>query len=164
MSRLKLIEGYDLYYVSDEGKIYSDKYKERRELSHRKNRKGYLYVNLCKNGKYKSVSVHRIVAKAFLKNFDPCLEINHIDGNKENNNISNLECVTRSSNIRHAFANKLNVAKSGEKHHAAKLTKKDIEDIRYRYNKGEKIISISKYYPTVTYGEIKNICKNRVWK
>lgn len=164
MSRLKLIEGYDLYYVSDDGKIYSDKYKERRELSQRKNKKGYLYVNLCKNGKYKSVSVHKIVAKAFLKNYDSNLQVNHIDGNKENNNIENLECVTRSENIRHAFINKLNVAKSHEQHYASKLTMKDVEDIRARYNSGEKIINISKLYPIVSYSEVKHICKYRSWK
>ncbi len=163
MSRLKLIEGYDLYFVSDDGKIYSDKYKERRELSPRKNKRGYLYVNLCRNGKYKSVTVHKLVAKAFLPDYNTNLEVNHIDGNKENNNVLNLECVTRSMNIKHAFINGLNIARSHEEHHAAKLTEKEVKDIRDRYNKGEKMTDISKSYPIVSYSQIKNICRNRNW-
>lgn len=164
MSRLKLIEGYDLYFVSDDGKVYSDKYRKRRELSPRKNARGYLYVNLSKNGKYKSVSIHKLVAKAFLTNYDSNFEVNHIDGNKENNNISNLECVSHSTNMRHAFKIGLNTARQHEKHHAAKLNENQIKDIRERYGKGEKIVDISKSYPIVSYSQIKNICKYRNWK
>lgn len=164
MSRLKLIEGYELYFISDDGKVFSDKYKTRRELSQRKNSRGYMYVNLCKNGKYKSVTVHRLVANAFLENRCGTLEVNHKDGNKENNDISNLEWVTKSQNIKHAFRNGLNHPRIHEYHHASKLTEKDVCEIREKYSKGEKIVNISKLFPNVSYSTIKNVCSKRCWR
>lgn len=133
MSRLKTIEGYDKYFISDDGKVYSDKYNERRELIPRKNYKGYLYVNLCKNGKYKSKMIHRLVAKYFLENYSDNLQVNHIDGNKENNNFSNLEMVTQSENMLHAFRTGLNVSLKGEEHWCSKLTEKEVKEIREKY-------------------------------
>lgn len=163
MSRLIKIEGYDLYFVSEDGKVYSDKYKTRRELSQRLNRKGYLYVNLCKNGKYKSVSVHRLVANAFLEKDPDKNQVNHIDGNKANNNVSNLEWTDRYENMQHAFRLGLNIAPKHEQHHAAKLREEDVAMIRDRFRKGEKIVSISKSYPNVSYGCIKGVCSNKNW-
>ena len=63
---------------------------------------GYKRVGLSKNGKVKYFTIHKLVAEAFLKNNNnyPC--VNHIDGNKENNNVSNLEWCTYSRNNRHA--------------------------------------------------------------
>lgn len=164
MSRLVEIEGYDLYFVSDDGKVYSDKYKIRRELSQRRNSRGYLYVNLCKNGKYKSVCVHRLVANAFLVKAVNKREVNHIDGDKSNNNVSNLEWVDRAGNMQHAFKRGLNVANKHEQHYASKLTEQDVKIIRDRYEKGEKIISISKSFPKVSYECVKLVCAGRSWK
>lgn len=96
MSRLIAIEGYNNdYFVSDEGNVYSCKYNQQSQLKPRMNKRGYLYVNLCKNGKSKSVMIHRLVAKYFLPNFNETLQVNHKDGIKTNNNISNLEMVTQ---------------------------------------------------------------------
>lgn len=64
---------------------------------------GYLAVNLYKYRKMKSLTVHRLVAKAFIENLDNKPEVNHIDGNKKNNSIYNLEWVTSSENQKHAF-------------------------------------------------------------
>lgn len=164
MSRLSKIEGYDLYFVSEDGRVYSDKYRGRRELSQRRNRSGYLYVNLCKNGKYKSVSVHRLVANAFLTKVPKKEQINHIDGNKANNNVSNLEWIDGAGNIQHAFRTGLNVARSHEQHHSAKLTENDVAVIRNRRRKGERPISISKDFPDVSYECIKSVCAYRYWK
>lgn len=163
MSRLSKIEGYDLYFVSEDGKVFSDKYKIRRELSQRRNSRGYMYVNLCKNGKYKSISVHKLVASAFLAKPIGKNEVNHIDGNKTNNDISNLEWVDKSTNIQHAFKNGLNKPRKHEKHHAAKLKEEDVVVIRDRFRKGEMIVSISKSYPNVSYECIKGVCSNRYW-
>lgn len=163
MSRLAKIEGYDLYFVSEDGKIYSDKYKKRRELSQRRNRRGYLYVNLCKNGKYKSVSVHRLVAGAFLPKSPNKNDVNHIDGNKTNNNASNLEWIDKAGNIQHAFRIGLNTPRKHEQHHAAKLIEKDVAIIRERFRRGEKVVSISASYTNVSYECIKAVCANRYW-
>lgn len=96
------IEDFDDYYVSNCGNIYSK--KSNKVLSpwfdgkHR-----YLQVCLCKNGKNKKVSVHTLVAKAFIPNLDNKLEVNHKDYDTTNNNVDNLEWVTRKENMQHCF-------------------------------------------------------------
>ena len=66
---------------------------------------GYRQVSLYKNLKSETLLVSRIVATAFIKNNENKPEVNHIDGNKENNNISNLEWCTSKENKCHAIAN-----------------------------------------------------------
>ena len=68
---------------------------------------GYVWVTLCKNGKSKTHSVHRLVAMVFIPNSDKKLQVNHIDGNKENNLVENLEWCTNSGNQLHAVRNGL---------------------------------------------------------
>ena len=164
MSRLKLIEGYDKYYVSDDGKIYSDKYSERRELIPRQASNGYLYVNLCKNGKYKSVRIHRIVAKYFLSDYDEFLEVNHKDGNKLNNKMSNLEMVTHGGNIRHAVENGLHRALKGEEHWCSKLTEENVKEIRKKYQPYVYTQKMLAEEYGVSEDDIKLILSNRTWK
>lgn len=65
--------------------------------------RGYSKVQLNKNGKIKWFAVHRLVAQAFLPNLDNKPQVNHIDGNKLNNNLSNLEWVTGSENQLHSY-------------------------------------------------------------
>lgn len=64
---------------------------------------GYLYVCLAFNGVQKSKFVHRLVAESFISSTDDTLEVNHIDGNKHNNCVDNLEWVTHKYNIQHSF-------------------------------------------------------------
>lgn len=104
----KDIKGYEgLYQVSNLGRIKSlprkRTIKTERILSPKFNKGGYLEVALCKNSKYKMCRVHRLVASAFIQNPENKREVNHIDGNKLNNKADNLEWVTPSENIRHAF-------------------------------------------------------------
>lgn len=63
----------------------------------------YLCVDLCKNNQTKRYSIHRLVAKMFIPNIKNKPQVNHIDGNKHNNNISNLEWVSSSENAIHAY-------------------------------------------------------------
>ena len=67
----------------------------------------YKTVSYMENGKQKQIAVHRLVALAFLPNPENKPEVNHIDGDKSNNNVSNLEWVTRSENTQHAYDTKL---------------------------------------------------------
>ena len=101
----KDIEGYEgKYLVSDEGyvkRIYKN--KPARILKNRSKDDGYCTVSLCVNGKAKTCSVHRLVANAFLERPEGTTEVNHKDGNKQNNNVSNLEWVTQADNRYHAM-------------------------------------------------------------
>lgn len=66
------------------------------------NKLGYQQVSLSKNDKMYSRRVHRLVANAFIKNTKNYKEVNHIDGNKKNNKVENLEWCNRSQNMQHA--------------------------------------------------------------
>ena len=73
------------------------------ELSQRLIGAGYLAVNIKSKGKQKTLYVHRLVAEAFISKTKDTGEVNHIDGDKQNNNVSNLEWTTHSKNLQHAY-------------------------------------------------------------
>lgn len=116
------IPGFEgLYQASNLGNIKSLNFNKsciEKELSKYKCR-GYLGVKLTKNGIGKNYLVHRLVIWAF-KGLNLNYEINHKDGNKQNNNINNLEYCTRSENVLHAYRTGLKKAKSGINHPRAK--------------------------------------------
>ena len=95
------ILGYEgLYKVSNLGNIKSLKFQKEKVLKLQTNTKGYFIVNLYKNKKMKSHQIHQLVAIAFL-NHVPCkmeLVINHINFDKKDNKVSNLEIVTNREN------------------------------------------------------------------
>lgn len=88
------------YSISDAGEVRRDDTDHIKEL--RLNRYGYAVVDLYKNSKRKTERVHRLVANAFIPNPSDKPEVNHKDGNKTNNNVSNLEWTTKRENIDHA--------------------------------------------------------------
>lgn len=116
----KDIPNYEGYQVSNLGRIRTHNkttYTKLHGVRHWKDRilkqkyspkdKSYR-VELWKDGKHKTILVHRIVAVTFLgESLDTKLTVNHKDGNRRNNNINNLEWLTIKENIQHAFANNL---------------------------------------------------------
>lgn len=106
----KDIKGYEgIYQVSNLGKVKSLNYKRgkhEKEIKQVLNSRGYLEVGLF-NGKVKTHRVHRLVAQTFIPNPENKDEVNHIDGNKKNNTVNNLEWNTSKENIHHAWENKL---------------------------------------------------------
>ena len=97
-------------------KIY---YKER-ILKQHLNHKGYLQIRLCKNAIQKTHKVHRLVAKAFIHNPKNKPQVNHIDGNKRNNKLNNLEWCTNGENQKHAFKLGLNIPRRGAEQYNAR--------------------------------------------
>ena len=107
------INGYEgRYKIGNKGTVIGisrsndDRYKNKQwVLKQYEDRNGYMYVTLSNNKKRKTIKVHRLVAEAFLDNPNsyPC--VNHIDSNRKNNNVSNLEWVTYKQNMKHAVKN-----------------------------------------------------------
>ena len=89
------------YDISSYGRIRNSKTKVILKPYITKN--GYQQVKLFNESKHHPRYIHRLVAEAFFDGHHEGLEINHIDGNKENNFIGNLECCTHSENTRHAI-------------------------------------------------------------
>jgi len=100
----KDVNGYEgLYQVSNLGRVESLQRDVNLILKPRLRRDGYLIVSLSKNGKVKSKPIHRLVATAFIPNPDNKKTVNHKDGNKLNNHVTNLEWNTSSENNKHAY-------------------------------------------------------------
>lgn len=92
------------YAVTVDGKIYSFVRKKTRQLKPSLCNDGYFRVWIAGAvGESVARAVHRLVAEVHCCNFDEALEVNHRDGNKQNNHAKNLEWVTRRDNMRHAF-------------------------------------------------------------
>lgn len=104
-------------------------------LSLRCGKWGYLYTTLSLNKVRKTLKIHRMVATTFIDNPENKPQVNHIDGDKSNNNISNLEWCTAKENVNHAYYKGLRKGIKGERSHLSKLTKKQVAEIREIYSK-----------------------------
>lgn len=162
----KPIKGYEgLYKVSDTGEILSIKrnngYGSRNEDRVRKFciKFGYATIVLSKDDKVKTYLVHRIVAEAFIPNPKKLPQINHRDGNKLNNRVSNLEWCDHSWNQTHA--RKLGIM-GGERQKTAKLTERDVRAIRRIYPKLSKA-ELAKAFD-IGPSTIDKIIKKEYWK
>ena len=94
---------YNGYQVSNLGRVKSLKRHEEKIMTPQANRFGYLLAHFRVNGKDKMKAVHRVVAESFIPNPDNKREINHINGDKTDNRVENLEWVTRGENLCHAY-------------------------------------------------------------
>lgn len=101
----KTINDFKNYEVSNLGRIKSLPRPKTKGgiLKSQINKLGYSKITLLKNGKQYLFSIHRLVAEAFISNPNNLPEVNHKDGNKQNNCVDNLEWVTHSENIKHRF-------------------------------------------------------------
>lgn len=105
--RVKSLKRENIFYCGLRKEYLKRPVKEK-ILNYSKSNRGYLQVCLTKNGKSKTFLVHRLVAKTFIENVCNKSQVNHIDGNKENNSVNNLEWCTSSENNKHAFILGLN--------------------------------------------------------
>jgi len=112
---MKQIKNYEGYFITREGEVWSNKKKNLIQLTP-KNDRGYCKIQLWNNGKSKNFFIHRLVAEAFIPNPHNLTMIDHIDDNKSNNNVTNLQWITNQGNTEkeHAYYYKVLRVASGE--------------------------------------------------
>ena len=131
----KDVVGFEEYFqVNETGEVYSKRSnKILVQSTHKKS--GYKVLSSRiggRRGKAICLKVHRMVAEAFIENPDNKPFVNHIDGIKVNNDISNLEWVTAKENMKHAADNDLLYNPRGEEHITSKLTDDMVREIRIK--------------------------------
>ena len=154
----KPIDGYNNYFISNDGDILN--LHTGRIMKANVNRDGYALITLYKNSTPKTYQVHRLVAKAFIKDDAERTQVNHINGNKLNNNLTNLEYVTRSENLQHAYDTGLK--KKGVEHHNAKLSDADIKFIRDNYKANYTGKQLAKMF-NVSKATISKVVNNKTY-
>lgn len=169
----KDIEGYEgCYQVSNLGRIKSLSRKVKVQNNHTRTTKekiispiiqatGYSVICL---GQHNPKLIHRLVAIAFIPNFDNKRTVNHINGIKTDNRLENLEWATYSENMVHAFENSLNTSIKGESRWNSKLTEDDVcQILQLNSMYGLKQKMIAKEYGIST-GMVNVIFKRKAWK
>ncbi len=150
------------YHISNKGHItYKDSMKLRQPSVHKR---GYLWAwFIIPNVGKKKLLIHRVVAQLFIPNLDNKPQVNHIDGNKQNNDIENLEWVTNQENRNHA--NIMGLTAKGNQL-SKKLTDKKVTEIRKKYipfSKNNNQYTLAKEYG-VSQSMIMKILNNTEWK
>ena len=161
MNTLHDIPGWeDDYAITKSGKVWSYPKSGRGRSKHdgrwltvSVGSSGYKETCLKSGGR---VSIASLLATTFIDNPHKYSTVNHIDGNKLNDEIANLEWCTMSANVLHAY--KLGLLNKGEKHASAKLSDAQVAEIRSRACSGETLTKIALDYPVcrVTIGRIVN--------
>ena len=170
------VVGYEgLYKVSDMGRVKNVprtfKMKDGRNNTIKKevlmkfkvDKDGYFKLGLRKEGKQRHFFVHRLVAQAFVNNPNFKPQVNHIDGIKNNNSVSNLEWVTHQENRTHAAENGLVPDQWGRKNPNVKLTELEVLLIKELRNKGLTLLRISEIVGT-SVSNVKNITYGYTWE
>lgn len=157
----KNIKGYEgLYQISNLGRVKSlgnNKTRKEKIRSSRKDKKGYEKVDLYKNGRIRTLFIHRLVATAFIPNVETFDEINHIDENPSNNNVSNLEWCNRSYNIN--YGNRTRKCSLKLKGRNAKSINQ--YDINGKFIKHWLSMTEASNELKINKGSISNCCRNK---
>lgn len=161
---LKEIPNFTGYFADEDGNIYSSKKGNKIKKLKPQFQKQWDYYSLrliadCGNKRH--MTVHRLIALTFIQNPDNLAEVNHKDGDKTNNKASNLEWMTKSQNIRHAYENGLNCVK-GVLNGRATLTEEAVIDIYSSLLEGSSANSLMEKY-NVSRGIISDIKRKNSW-
>lgn len=129
-------------------------------LSSHDNGRGYLIVGVMVNGKNSSKAVHRLVAEAWLENPDNLEEVNHIDCDKLNNHVSNLEWCTRGYNIEYTYKNNGRSA-TGTNNARCKVDENIVREVCKLLVDGKSSAEIRDL--GYSYGMVRNIKRRENW-
>ena len=130
---MKVIPGFPNYTICDKGVVKGTAIK-----AQTLGKNGYRYVTLYHKNQGKKLYIHRLLAELYIPNPENKRTVNHIDGNKQNNCLTNLEWATDGENIKHAYDNGLN--------YGTKITNEVREVLYNRFMNGESMEHISKAY------------------
>jgi len=163
MEEFKCINGYENYYqISNYGNVKTlyNRYKKCIFKKPFIRKDGYVVINLIKDKKQTTFYLHKLVAGHFIQQDGDVLksEVNHIDGNKQNNNVDNLEWCTSSFNSKHAYDTGL--TKIGSERTSSKLTEDLVRKIPELIKNGNTIKQISKLF-NVSTTAIHHVLKGR---
>ena len=111
MENWQKIESFESYEVSDLGNVRSLKFGKIKSIRFYRTKRGYLMAQLSMQNKVKKLAVHRLVAEAFIPNPLSLPHVNHLNGDTEDNRVSNLEWVNRRENVAHGFNKKATTSK-----------------------------------------------------
>src|SRR5574343_229710 len=140
MEIFKQIPDFPNYEVSNYGNVksyFNSKIIIRKPVA---DAKGYLRLILYKNGKANPKKLHRLVAQVFIPNPNNLPQVNHKDGDKTNNHVSNLEWISNIENMRHSF-NEL-----GREGSSKEVTKHRVLELIEMYKTGVKVADIANHY------------------
>ncbi len=165
MDNITWIKGYEgQYSINTNGDVMSYKYKVAKQLKRNVNTQGYEYYKLSNGSKLKNYTIHKLVASTFIGLVQDNMQVNHIDGNKLNNNISNLEWVTSSENQKHAFKIGKQIPKINQTIYSFKNKNTDeifigtVSDLRKKYN-----IKNHQHFSKLIKGQIKSLYNIILW-
>ena len=155
-----IIKFENTYQISNTGKVRNK--KTGLLLKPKYNKKGYQYINLSYShtGRVKWY-IHRLVAVHFIPNLENKPQVNHIDGNKQNNNVNNLEWCTNDENQKHAILNNLHY--QGEQHKSHKFNEINIKLLPKLTNIGFTVSQLNKL-TGVANVNIEKIIKGKTWR
>lgn len=158
----RLIKSFPYYEISSFGNVR--RIKNGNIIKHWITNAGYCQVHLCDGSTRKAKSVHRLVAIEFLENKLNKPQVNHIDGNKQNNILSNLEWSTRSENQRHSIKTGLRTGVKGSSNKLSKLTEIDIYIIKDLYKRYKLKQSTIVRFFDVSPATICHIVNGKSWR
>lgn len=159
------VKGYPGYSISNYGRVLSNRKGAIKILKWRKTYKDYFKAKPHKSysDKQPQFFIHRLVALAFIPNPKKYKQVNHIDCDKSNNHVSNLEWCDQTHNIKHAKENGLNRSLRGDDSPVAKVTEVQVLEIREKFTKGFTAKMLSKEYG-LKFCSIYDIIHKRSWK